>query len=107
MSVNLSKQRPEQWAYTKMLHGKHINALHLVSMFKKHHQQEKFNLLMQVCGISGKIAIAARHMTKRQRLKYGANRLQDGRRTFYLFDRHMCPADVGVLVDLKEGPIYI
>lgn len=107
MSARLVKQRPEQWAYVKMLHGKHVNALHLVTMFKRQHQLDKMQLLERLCQLTGKVAIHSGQLTKRQRMKYGDNRLQDGRTFYYLFDRDRCPADVGALVDLKQGFVYV
>lgn len=103
----MTVKRPEQWAYTKMLHGRHINTLHLVSMFKRQHEADKRKLIEDMCKLTGKVAIHGRLLTKRQRLKYGANRLQDGRTIYYVFERDLCPADVGVMVDLRASALHI
>lgn len=98
-------RNPHQWAYQKMLSGKHVNTLHLMDMFRRYHEEERRIMLHAFCEAAGKIAIHSQLLTKRQRLKYGTCRMALGRETYYFFDRHMCPADVGARIDLTSGEV--
>lgn len=100
-----ARRKPEEWAYMKMLHGKHVNTLHLISMMRRHNLAERNRLIERMLEASGQIAISAQLLTRRQREKYTSCRLREGNRTYYLFNPRMCPADIGCRIDLTKGEL--
>ncbi|HAS7789739.1 hypothetical protein [Paenibacillus lactis] len=101
--VSAKLKNPTAWAYMKMLHGKPVNPLHLVSMYNNYHEQEQMNLIENMCAASNQIAVASAQLTRRQREKYAARKFKHGRRVFYLFSRRAIPADIGSTIELEEG----
>lgn len=96
-------KNPTAWAYMKMLHGKPVNPLHLVSMYNNYHEQQQRELIENMCAASNQIAVASAQLTRRQREKYAGNKFKSGRRVFYMFPNRRCPADVGASIQLQEG----
>lgn len=103
MSSEARVQDPASWAYRKMLHGKPVNTVHLISMFTRKVEEEKRSLIENMCAASNQIAVSAAILSRRQRDKYSARRIVNGRHTYYLFPAMMCPADIGCVVDIKSG----
>ncbi|WP_336791143.1 hypothetical protein [Paenibacillus sp. MMO-177] len=95
-------REPRRWAYMKLLHGKHVNPLHLMSMLQREQEKRQWELIRRMCKATGSVAVGARLLTRRQREKYAANRVREGNHTFYLFDRKYCPADIGIRIDLQS-----
>lgn len=94
------KTNPAAWAYKNMLHGRPVSTVHLVSMFNRHHEESQLKLIKDICTATNQIAVGSSRLTARQRVKYAASRVKVGRRVFYMFSRHMCPADVGANLNL-------
>lgn len=103
LSENKRTQNPSNWAYKKMLHGKPVNTLHLISMYNRRVEEEKMSLIENMCTASKQIAVSSTILSRRQRDKYSANRIANGRHTFYMFPAMMCPADIGCVVDIRSG----
>ena len=103
LSETKKTQNPSNWAYKKMLHGKPVNTLHLISMYNRRMEEEKLTLIESMCAASNQIAVSSSILTRRQRDKYSGNRIANGRNTFYMFPSMMCPADIGCMVDIRSG----
>ena len=97
------RKNPQEWAYTKLLHGKHINPLHLNKMFRNYYEEEKQRMIEDMLRASGQIAVSSAILTRRMREKYEERRFKQGRNVYYLFPNQYIPADVGALLQIKPG----
>lgn len=105
MSSNYVVEDPQSWAFMRMLHGKHVNPLHLLTMMVRKQNRRQLELMRRMCQAMDKIAVSSAILTRRQREKYRENKFQEGKHVFYLFDNKYCPADIGLLVDLKSREV--
>lgn len=98
-------REPKRWAYMKMLHGRHVNPLHLMKMMEREHKEQQSKLIHAICAATGHFAVSSVLLTKHKRTKYAGNRIREGNQSFYLFDRRYCPADIGTVIDLKSNQV--
>lgn len=105
MSSSYVIEDPQSWAFMRMMQGKHVNSLHLLTMMVKKQQRKQSELMLRMCKAAGQIAVSSAILTRRQRDKYRENKFQEGKHVYYLFDNKYIPADIGLLIDLRSGEV--
>lgn len=92
---------PVQYAYKAHLMGQNIQSLRMAGMVKTYVQHREMSIIGQMCEKLNHIAIASRRLTRRQRIKYAAQRISAGRSVYYVFPRFL-PADVGAAIKTEK-----
>lgn len=94
---------PVQYAYNAYMQGKEVPTVRMAGMVKSFLTYRELSIIAQMCEKFGHVAVASRLLTKRQRIRYGPNRIQAGRSVYYLFDSKFLPADIGAEIKIEEG----
>lgn len=99
MSARAEIKDVKQWAYMRMLSGKEVNTLHLITMFDREQKRRSEQLFSNLLHVSQQIAVSSAIMTKHKRTKYRDKMMRVGLKSYYLFHRHYVPADIFPLLD--------
>lgn len=96
-------KNPHQWLYNRHMFGKNINVIAYDKMVRTWNEQQKNELIENMCLASNQIAIASRILTRLQHEKYREKRVKDGRNAFYLFPCDNIPMDIFLKVKPEYG----
>jgi hypothetical protein len=101
-------KNPHHWAYKRILYRKPVPIVHYDKMVRDWHEQQNKELIIQLCRVTGQVAIASALLTRSQHTKNKDRRIKTGRHVMYLFPCDQIPLDIYCRVKPQEGKlIYI